>query len=245
MLCQNLGAVLPEPVPPLIKNASFASIMRVRSWAAPGVSEPEATRNGLTLQGMIALAEGRYVHAVELFERAVEICRRQRHGWLVATSAFNLGVACLCTGDLGRAELLIGEAHARHRELGDDSFCARDLAYLARIALGQGETERALAIARHALQTSVRLAEQWGVAESLEVQSLVLAAAGEDEKAAMLAGAADALRTTIESRPYRFEVIFGERYLSSSRARLGLKSWQSYWMAGRNVDLDQLLWEDP
>ena len=76
-------------------------------------------------------------------------------------------------------------------------------------------------IARHALQTSMRLAEQWGVAESLEVQSLVLAAAGEDEKAAMLAGAADALRTTIKSQPYRFEVIFGERYLSTSRARLG------------------------
>ena len=60
----------------------------------------------------------------------------------------------------------------------------------------------------------MRLAEQRGVAESLEVQSVVLAAAGEDEKAAMLAGAADALRTTIESQPYRFEVIFGERYLS-------------------------------
>jgi predicted ATPase len=203
------------------------------------------TRNGLTLQGMIALAEGRFVHAVELFERSVGICRRQRDSWLVATSAFNLGVACICTGDVGRAELLIGEAHARHRELGDDSFCARDLAYLARIALGQGETERALAIARHALQTSMRLAEQWGVAESLEVQSVVLAAAREDEKAAMLAGAADALRTTIESQPYRFEVIFGERYLSSSRARLGPESWQSYWVAGRNVDPDQLLCDHP
>ena len=45
LLCQNLGAVLPEPVPPLIKNASFASIMRVRSWAAPEVSEPEATQS--------------------------------------------------------------------------------------------------------------------------------------------------------------------------------------------------------
>jgi hypothetical protein len=37
--------VLPEPFPPLIKNASFASIERVRSWAAPEVSEPEATQS--------------------------------------------------------------------------------------------------------------------------------------------------------------------------------------------------------
>jgi hypothetical protein len=34
-----------EPVPPLIRNASLASIMRDRSCAAPGVNEPEATQS--------------------------------------------------------------------------------------------------------------------------------------------------------------------------------------------------------
>ena len=41
-VCHILTAGLPEPVPPLIKNASLASIMRARSCAAPGVMEPEA-----------------------------------------------------------------------------------------------------------------------------------------------------------------------------------------------------------
>ena len=36
---------MPEPVPPLIRNASLASIMRDRSCAAPGVNEPEATQS--------------------------------------------------------------------------------------------------------------------------------------------------------------------------------------------------------
>jgi hypothetical protein len=44
-VCGNPSVGLPEPVPPLIKNASLASIMGVRSWAAPGVSEPEATQS--------------------------------------------------------------------------------------------------------------------------------------------------------------------------------------------------------
>ena len=44
-VCGNPSVGLPEPVPPLIKNASFASIERVRSWAAPEVSEPEATQS--------------------------------------------------------------------------------------------------------------------------------------------------------------------------------------------------------
>ncbi len=45
LLCHNASVVLPEPVPPLIKNASLASIMRARSCAAPGVTEPEATQS--------------------------------------------------------------------------------------------------------------------------------------------------------------------------------------------------------
>jgi hypothetical protein len=36
---------LPEPVPPLIRNASLASIIRDKSSAVPGVSEPEATQS--------------------------------------------------------------------------------------------------------------------------------------------------------------------------------------------------------
>ena len=44
-VCGNPSVGLPEPVPPLIKNASLASIMRVRSWAAPGASEPGATQS--------------------------------------------------------------------------------------------------------------------------------------------------------------------------------------------------------
>ena len=44
-MCQNTSVVLPDPVPPLIKNANLASIMRDRSCAAPGVNEPESTQS--------------------------------------------------------------------------------------------------------------------------------------------------------------------------------------------------------
>jgi hypothetical protein len=44
-VCHNRNVVLPEPVPPLPKNANFASIMPDRSCAAPGVNEPEATQS--------------------------------------------------------------------------------------------------------------------------------------------------------------------------------------------------------
>jgi hypothetical protein len=44
IVCGNPRVGLPEPVPPLIRNASLASIMRDKRSAVPGVSEPEATQ---------------------------------------------------------------------------------------------------------------------------------------------------------------------------------------------------------
>ena len=46
-MCHRPTAVLPEPVPPLIKNASLASITRDSKSAAPGVTEPEATQSSI------------------------------------------------------------------------------------------------------------------------------------------------------------------------------------------------------
>ena len=36
---------MPEPVPPLMRNASLASIMHDKGCAAPGVDEPEAAQS--------------------------------------------------------------------------------------------------------------------------------------------------------------------------------------------------------
>ena len=45
IVCGNSRVGLPEPVPPLIRNASLASIMRDSSCAVPGANEPETTQS--------------------------------------------------------------------------------------------------------------------------------------------------------------------------------------------------------
>jgi predicted ATPase/DNA-binding XRE family transcriptional regulator len=74
---------------------------------------PLDERNGLTLRGMSAMADGRHQDAIECFERALEICRELQPGWLLATSALNLGAAALHAGDLTRADALFAEARTR------------------------------------------------------------------------------------------------------------------------------------
>jgi hypothetical protein len=68
---------------------------------ADGTGRPVDERNGLTLRGMSAMADGRYQDAIESFERGLEICRGLEPGWLLATSALNLGAAVLHAGTSG------------------------------------------------------------------------------------------------------------------------------------------------
>src|SRR5437762_1251494 len=154
-------------------------------------------RNGLTALGKVATARGRHGDAVDLFRRALAICRELDPGWLLASSVFNMGTAELLVGEVERGEALVGEALARYEELGDAHFAARATGYLAYPARLRGDVERAWSLTRASLERSAELSDTWGIAEGLERISAVHAARGDPGRAARTAGAADAIRSTI------------------------------------------------
>jgi tetratricopeptide (TPR) repeat protein len=196
---------------------------------------PIDMRNGLTLRGMSAMAEGRYQDAVPLFERGVQICRELEPGWLLATSTLNLGAAALHAGDLSRAERLFSEARECYRELGDQAYEARAIRQLAGGLVKQGDIGQASALLRSCLLTDQ--GGDWGLAESLDGLSLVKAAEGDAHRAALLAGAAESLRDQIGARPHPFDVALAEPY----RATLDQRAWDDGWQAGREMPLSKVL----
>ena len=202
-------------------------------------------RNALTLRGMSAMAEGRYLQAIPSFERALQICRELspdstppaafQPEWLLATSALNLGAAGLHAGDLPRAEALLAEARTRYRDLGDGAYEARAIRYLATCRLQHGD----LATANDLLRTCV-LTEpggDWGLAESLDGLSLVMAAEGDSYRAALLAGAAESLRDRIGASPHPFDIAFGEPY----RRLLDQDAWDDGWQAGSELPVSEVI----
>jgi predicted ATPase/DNA-binding XRE family transcriptional regulator len=202
---------------------------------AAGTGRPLDERNGLTLRGMSAMADGRYPDAVASFERGLEICRGLEPGWLLATSALNLGAAVLHTGDLTRAEALFVEARARYRDLGDRAYEARAVRHLASCLLMRGDHRGAFELLRTCLLTRSR--DDWGLAESLEGLSLVKAAESDAHQAALLAAAAESLRDRIGARPHPFDVALGRPLL----AALDETAWDIGWQEGLGMPLPEVL----
>jgi predicted ATPase/DNA-binding XRE family transcriptional regulator len=202
---------------------------------ADRTGNPIDVRNGLTMRGMSAMAEGRYEDAIPLFEQGLQICRELQPGWLLATSALNLGAAVLHAGDGPSAETLFVEARTRYRDLGDGAYEARAIRHLATCLLQRGELSGASELLRDCVLTDP--GGDWGLAESLDGLSLVKSASGDAYRAGLLAAAAESLRDRIGARPHPFDVALGEPF----RAALDRAAWDEGWRAGREMPVSDVI----
>ncbi len=181
------------------------------------------------------MAEDRYVDAMVPLERALQICRELEPGWLLATSALNLGAAILHAGDPAQAERLFAEARTRYRDLGDLAYEARAIRQLAGSALKRGDLGRADELLRNCVLTET--GGGWGLAESLDALSAVEAARGDAYRTGLLAGAAKSLRDRIGAQPHPFDVALGEPFLSA----LDQGDWDEGWHTGSELPLPDVI----
>ena len=195
-------------------------------------------RNGLTVLGQVAVAEGRFVDAFDLFRESVEICTELGASWHLATSLFNLGQAALLTDDRAGAERLWKESLAAYRELGDEHFAARLEGYIGYFGLLDGDLETAATWFTASLDAFRELEDGWGLAESMERWAALAAERADDERAARITGAAEALRERLGARPMPFDRLLVDRYLSEARTRAGEERWRELSNEGRRLTLD-------
>ena len=211
---------------------------RMAELAAEGIElarqseDPMDLRNLLTIQGMVAMCQGRYADALEPFRNSVDICRRLGMSWQLATSHLNLGTALLHVGRTDAADATLQEGLRLYGELGDDIFAARVTNMRAQASLVRHDIEGANHLARDALLVVAELEERQGIAEGLEVLAAVAATRAEPDRAARLSGAAAAIRETIATRP-TFEVAITGRFLESVQRTVNERRWHDLWEAGR------------
>lgn len=200
--------------------------------------DPMEERNGLTLRGMAQMAAGNFRDAIEPFDRGLAICRQHAQGWLLATSALNLGTASMYAGDIEQAETLFVEARAVYQDVGDEAYDARAVRHLATCRLLRDDRRGAAELLRACLR-SPEAGGEWGIAESLEALSLVSAAAGDARLAATLAGAAGTLRGRLGTSPHPFDQTLADRYLKAARA--DEKRWRRGWDEGSEMSLSDVM----
>jgi predicted ATPase/DNA-binding XRE family transcriptional regulator len=199
-----------------------------------------ARRNGLTLIGNAALAEGQPNEAIATLSEALSASDTAGSGWHIATSLLNLGTAELGAGRTADARQLLARALTLYEELGDRHFTARTLIELGYAALADNDEVGAATHIQRAMEISAELDDAWSIAEGLEAVACLRSRSAPDT-AALLSGAAERLRDQISMRPHPPDAVIHRAHMDVARTRLGTAAFDEAWAKGRDAPRDALI----
>jgi tetratricopeptide (TPR) repeat protein len=201
-----------------------------------GTTHDLLRRNGLTLVGNAALAEGRTKESLVTLQEALAICESLGLSWHLATSLLNVGTARLQGDQAAEAAGDFERALAIYEQLGDQYFAARTLiqvGYSFLVTAGPGEAAGPIG---RAMEMVAQIGDSWSIAEGLEAVATVRSES-EPRSAALLAGAAERLRERISISRHPADAIINVRHLERARQLITPEAFQDAWIEGRGLAL--------
>lgn len=177
--------------------------------------------NVLNNMAIVARLQGDYQRSRMLHEEALAIRRELGDRWAIATSLNNLGNVLTDLEELAAARRYLDEAVAIQREIGDKWYTANALNNLGNVARDQGDLKQAAVLYAESLTINRELDDKWALAYLLEDVAVLAGQQGAAERALRLAGAAAAVRQTINSPLSAVEQGKLDRRLTAARAMRG------------------------
>jgi len=246
-LAQALDAAAGEADPALRARAlggagalarDLGDYEQARGWyqeelqLARRLGDPTALAAALNDLGSLAVYQEDYPAARPLFEESLALRRQAGDTLGLAGSLNNLGMVALHLGDYGGAEALSRESLALYRRQGDGWGEALALNNLAFAAYKQADLAAARASFAESLALFQQLEDPEGIATVIEALAWIALAAGELERAARLAAAADQQRRTLGTGLYGLDLAEHEAMLAALRGQLGAAGFLTAWQAG-------------
>jgi non-specific serine/threonine protein kinase len=180
---------------------------------------------------------GDRVAAVALAEQALALYRQLGSPGLLALSLHRLGNELDGVGELDRAEVVLTEALPLGRETGYAAGQAQTITMLAGVARSRGDLALAVERYRERLTRFVDVGQRWDIVGALFGLAEIAFVAGEAERAARLAGAAEALSETIGFAPYGHGSDIAATLTRGLSEALDEHALARAWEAGRNMPL--------
>jgi tetratricopeptide (TPR) repeat protein len=205
------------------------------------LDDSAGTARSLLSIGTVAAEQGDHERAIELSQRAADLYRDSgdRRGHALAIS--NLGSIALERGEYAQAARLSAQAYGLFETLEDTEGMAFALVNEGFAALSEHEHERALELLREALRLLAELEFKDVIGYCFEGLAAVLALTGQVEDAALLLGAAEALRESLGVSLAPAEQETHVATVDAVRAGLGEASFSDAWRRGRELALDDAI----
>jgi predicted ATPase/class 3 adenylate cyclase len=194
--------------------------------------------------GIVAQEQCDYLSARSLYKESLGLRREIGDRLGIAMSLNNLGTVAKEQGEYATARSLYEESLALRRELGHKGGIARALYNLGAVAKEQGEYATARSLYEESLALRRELGDSHGIAECLEGFASLAAlhnGHGWARRAALLFGAAEALREAIGSPVPPDERAEHEQKVAAARALLDKATWEGAWEQGRAMSMEQAI----
>ena len=195
------------------------------------------------LLGHVEHAVGNPDAARDQFTRSVEAFRTLAIPWGVGNALTGLAAVALTTGDVAQAECLLDEATTALRHAAP-WFVTWALYERAILAVRRGNADAAIAVVRESLTHIRELQDKFVFVYALVPLAAAAALKGDDEWAARILGARDAVTartgaTVVDQTVHDLR----EQAEREVRARLGPDRWAQAYAAGRETSIDSLIKE--
>jgi tetratricopeptide (TPR) repeat protein len=186
----------------------------------------------------VALDQGAPVQALGPVQEALALTESLGDTYGNMWARCLLGRLAHLQGDLGRAATLLEGSLAWLRSWGSPSIF-EILNDLGRVALDQGDTERAASLFGESLKLSLEPENEIGITVSLIGLAGVAGSLGQPARAAQLLGSAEAIRESIGRSLTPVERIVYDQYAAAIRAQLDDATFAVMWAGGQKMTLEQ------
>jgi predicted ATPase/transcriptional regulator with XRE-family HTH domain len=192
--------------------------------SADVAGDPELQAGAVAGLGLVALSTGDLDAAVKALTEALPLTDAASADWLRSLILVWLGTIRLVRGDPGGATRLVEDGRALARARGDRLVHYIALFNLAQAATADGDAARAAALLREGVTLSQETGDRANTGHFLEALAVVEGQMGRWERAAVLLGASQALRSAADASVYNYylpDAVLAARMQAEGRSALG------------------------
>jgi predicted ATPase/DNA-binding XRE family transcriptional regulator len=194
-----------------------------------------------TMFGHIEHGAGKPAVALERFTRGLNLFRSVGSNWGIGSALSGSGGVQLALGNAAEGERLLLESTAVLRGAGP-WFLTPVLCFRAVLAVARGEADQAIGLMRESLTYVRELHDRFSFVHALLPLAAGAMLKGDDEWAARLLGASDAVSSSSGARVAVAVVQDLKRRTEAQvRERLGQQRWEREYAAGATCSIDSLL----